>query len=78
MIASRRIEPANARAVNTACPPRRSFVASDARHRGQACRTEYDDKIACGAALPTPAILAGVDNTGPALVSDRCRTTEIR
>lgn len=23
---------------NPACPPRRSFVASDARHRGQACR----------------------------------------
>lgn len=70
MIASRRIEPANARAVNTACPPRRSFVASDARHRGQACSTEYDDKIACGAVLPTPALRAGVDNTVNVPISD--------
>ena len=70
MIASRRIEPANARAVNTARPPRRSFVASDARHRGQACSTEYDDKIACGAVLPTPALRAGVDNTVNVPVSD--------
>jgi len=23
--------------VNTPCPPRRAFVASDARHRGQGC-----------------------------------------
>jgi hypothetical protein len=78
MIASRRLEHAEAAAVNTACPPRRSFVASDARRRGQACSTEYDDKIACGDVLPTPALPAGVDNTFPAPVSDRCRTTEIR
>lgn len=62
MIASRNLEHADAAAVNTACPPRRSFVASDARRRGQACSTEYHDPIACGDALPTPALRASVDN----------------
>ena len=50
-------------AVSTACPPRRSFVASDARRHGQACVTgEASATAAFGAALPTPAMLAGVDN----------------
>ena len=51
------------RAVSgTACPPRRSFVASDARRRGQACQTSIRNLIAFGVALPTPAMLASVDN----------------
>jgi hypothetical protein len=37
MIASRITQHVNDRAPNTACPPRRSFVAGDARRRGQAC-----------------------------------------
>jgi hypothetical protein len=57
-------EPAHAiaAALNTACPPRRSFVASDARRRGQACRDDPTNSTAFGAALPTAAILAAVDN----------------
>jgi hypothetical protein len=47
---------------NTACPPRRSFVASDARRRGQACPDHRPIPTAFGAALTTPAMLAGVDN----------------
>ncbi|MDH5332003.1 MAG: hypothetical protein OEW27_18830 [Aquincola sp.] len=47
---------------NTACPPRRSFVASDARRRGQACLEHSSTMPAFGAALTTPAMLAGVDN----------------
>ena len=70
MIASRSIEHADAAAVNTACPPRRSFVASDARRRGQACRVHHETMAACGVVLPTPAMLAGVDNTVNAPVSD--------
>ena len=63
MNASRKTQHANDRASNTACPPRRSFVASDARRRGQACDAQLQTVIAFGAALPTPAMLAGVDNT---------------
>jgi hypothetical protein len=63
MIASRRSQHANDRASNTACPPRRSFVAGDARRRGQACNVQQQTMIAFGAVLPTPAMLAGVDNT---------------
>jgi hypothetical protein len=62
MIASRSIAYANAPAVNTACPPRRSFVASDARRRGQACTAQHHDPIACGDAVPTPARRASGDN----------------
>jgi hypothetical protein len=48
-------------AFDTACPPRRSFVASDARRRGQTCRDVPPTNIAFGDSLPTPAMLAGVD-----------------
>ena len=50
-------------ALNTACPPRRSFVASVARRRGQASSDNPQTMTAFGAVLPTPAMLAGVDNT---------------
>lgn len=66
MIASRRHQHTHARAANTACPPRRSVGSSQAptaRHRGQACRQSHQPSIAFGAALPTPALRAGVDNT---------------
>ena len=63
MIASRMSCHASRRASNTACPPRRSFVAGDARRRGQACAESLQTTTAFGAALPTPAMLAGVDNT---------------
>jgi hypothetical protein len=62
MTASRNRSGTTAAAENTACPPRRSFVASDARRRGQACITNAPTATAFGAALPTPAMLAGVDN----------------
>lgn len=63
MTASRSPGSANAEASNTACPPRRSFVASDARRRGQACICNSSNMIAFGAALTTPATsIAGVDN----------------
>lgn len=62
MTASRNLSNTTAAAMNTACPPRRSFVASDARRRGQACQTNSPATIAFGAALPTPAMLAGMDN----------------
>jgi hypothetical protein len=55
MIASRRTEHRDACALHTACPPRRSFVASDARRRGQACTIDYEYPTACGAVLTTPA-----------------------
>ena len=67
MIASRRHQHTHTRAANTACPPRRSVGSSQAptdRRRGQACRKLHRASIAFGAALPTPAMLAGVDNTG--------------
>ena len=62
MTASRNPSGATAKPSNTACPPRRSFVASDARRRGQACAEERPIHTAFGAALTTPAMLAGMDN----------------
>jgi hypothetical protein len=62
MSASRNPSGATAKASNTACPPRRSFVVGDARRRGQACLSNGPDTTAFGAALTTPAMLAGVDN----------------
>jgi hypothetical protein len=53
---------ATAAALNTACPPRQSLVAGDDRRRGQACRDGPPNSTSLGAALPTQAILAGVDN----------------
>jgi hypothetical protein len=42
----------------------RSSQATPARRRGQACTADLrTNTIAFGAALPTPAMLAGVDNT---------------
>ena len=67
MIASRRRQHAHARAANTACPPRRSVGSSRAptdRRRGQACGQDHQPNIAFGAVLSTPALRAGVDNTG--------------
>jgi hypothetical protein len=78
MIASRRQQHAQSRAVNTACPPRRSAGSSQAptdRRRGQACRSNHQSSIAFGAVLPTPAMFAGVDNKGGFRPS---RTPEIR
>jgi hypothetical protein len=49
-------------APDTACPPRRSFVASDARRRGQACRSNTFKTTAFGDRFPTPALRASVDN----------------
>ncbi|NUZ09144.1 hypothetical protein [Piscinibacter koreensis] len=62
MTASRNLSDTTAAAINTACPPRRSFVASDARRRGQACQSNPPAITAFGAALLTPAMLAGMDN----------------
>ena len=63
MTASRSSSNTTAAASNTACPPRRSFVASDARRRGQACLDYRPTMTAFGAALTTPAkSIAGVDN----------------
>jgi hypothetical protein len=72
MTASRRSSHASVAPSNTACPPRRSFVASDARRRGQACLVTQSTTTAFGAALTTPAMLAGVDNAGhfSAIVDD--------
>jgi hypothetical protein len=63
MSASRSSKHATATLSNTACPPRRSFVASDARRRGQACLDNRPNMTAFGAALTTPGdCIAGVDN----------------
>jgi hypothetical protein len=63
MTASRIRVRAAATTPNTACPQRRSFVARDARRRGQACNNDIRNEMtAFGAALTTPAMLAGVDN----------------
>ncbi|NUZ08636.1 hypothetical protein [Piscinibacter koreensis] len=62
MTASRKPSNTSAATMNTACPPRRSFVASDARRPGQACRKDQPAMTAFGATLPTPAMLAGMDN----------------
>ncbi|MCW5260592.1 hypothetical protein D5045_10285 [Verminephrobacter eiseniae] len=62
-IASRRTVIHDDAAPNTTCPPRRAFVASDARRRGQVCIVEGAKTIAFGAELPTPAMLASVDNS---------------
>jgi hypothetical protein len=67
MIASRNHRYANIAAPNTACPPRRPVGSSQAptdRRRGQACGQDHPHSIAFGAELPTPALRAGVDNTG--------------
>lgn len=67
MIASRRPQHTHTQAANTACPPRRSVGSSQAptdRRRGQACGQDHQTSIAFGAELPTPALRAGVDNTG--------------
>ena len=64
MIASRSQCQAQVRAMNTACPPRRPFVASDARRRGQACLADHQPTTAFGDVLHTPAkSIAGVHNT---------------
>jgi hypothetical protein len=63
MIASRTSVACHDCAPNTTCPPRRSFVASDARRRGQVCIAPGTNTIAFGGVLTTPAILASVDNT---------------
>ena len=47
---------------NMACLPRRSFVASDARRRGQAYAVERQILIASCDALTPPAVLARMDN----------------
>lgn len=62
MTASRSPSRTTATPLDTACPPRRSFVAGDARRRGQACLVNAPTTTAFGAALSTPAMLAGVDN----------------
>ncbi len=67
MIATRKHQHTYSRAANTACPPRRSVGSSQAptdRRRGQACRQSRQPSIAFGAELPTPALRAGMDNTG--------------
>lgn len=63
MIASRMTVIHGDAAPNTTCPPRRAFVASDARHRGQVCIVARMSTIAFGGVLTTPAMLASVDNT---------------
>ncbi|WP_157048639.1 hypothetical protein [Verminephrobacter eiseniae] len=45
-IASRRTVIHDDAALNTTCPPRRAFVASDARRRGQVCIVEGAKTIA--------------------------------
>ena len=75
MTASRSPSDADAVPLDTACPPRRSFVASDARRRGQACAVERPIHTAFGAALTTPAMLAGVDNARRfGVIVDGCDT----
>lgn len=72
MTASRRPGRAGVRAPGTACPPRRSFVAVRRPPPGTGLRGRTRTKTpACGAVLPTPAMLAGMDNarrpTAPAI-----------
>lgn len=62
MTASRNLSDTTDLASNTACPPRPSSVAGDARRRGQACSTNPTTMTAFGAALTTPARRASVDN----------------
>lgn len=62
MIASRRCCQTKVAAPDTACPPRRSFVAGDARRRGQAWRIDSTTTTAFGDRFPTPALCASVDN----------------
>ena len=67
MIATRSHRSTISLALNTACPPRRSAGSSQAptdRRRGQACSQQHQPSIAFGAELPTPALRAGVDNSG--------------
>jgi hypothetical protein len=65
MIASRMSVHASDNASNTACPPRRSFVAKRRPPPWTALqRSTANDRIAFGAVLPTPGdCIAGVDNT---------------
>jgi hypothetical protein len=63
MIASRKTVTCDDPAPNTTCPPRRAFVASDARRRGQVCLAVGTNTIAFGGVLTTPAMFASVDNT---------------
>jgi hypothetical protein len=70
MTASRSSSSATAEPSNTACPPRRSFVASDARRRGHACLDNAPTMTAFVAALTTPGdCIAGVDSAQPFSVS---------
>ena len=49
--------------MNTPCPPRRAFVASDARHRGQGCTAAKKAKKP--AAAVTHLADGHVDNARP-------------
>jgi len=76
--ASRRTVIHDDAAPNTTCPPRRAFVASDAHRRGQVCIVEGAKTIAFGAELPTPAMLASVDNSlAFTAIVDDCDTINI-
>ena len=46
--------------MNTPCPPRRAFVASDARHRGQGCTAAKQTQMP--AAAVTHLAAGHVDN----------------
>lgn len=63
MTASRKTVTCHDPAPNTTCPPRRAFVASDARRRGQVCIVVRTNIVAFGGVLTTSAMLASLDNT---------------
>jgi hypothetical protein len=63
MIASRNPSSTTATPSNTACPPLRSFVAGDARRRGQACTRQPPNRNRLRRRVAHPGDgIAGVDN----------------
>jgi hypothetical protein len=75
MTASRNLNGATAKPSNTACPPRRSLVVSDARRRGQACITNAPKQPPSAPRCPPRQCSPAWTTLG---ASPRSWTTEIR
>lgn len=73
MSAARHHRVINADSSPTACPPRRPFVVSDDRHRGQACASDIGKVIDIGPTATT--VFDNINNVQRfTLIVDDCAT----